>query len=184
LTTKSRSGIVGYYDTLSNFGEIRNKKLNKSKTKCRKTAYTLKNEDKFEKCLKVFKRINKLYKKLVPDHYEYQKKFIDLINPEFVIKDTIFTTVTVNRNFRTALHRDSGDLKDGFGNLIVCSEGDYTGAYTMFPQYGIGVNCVDGDFIAMNVHEWHCNSKMEGDGNRVSYVLYLREKMLKTCPRN
>ena len=183
LTTKSRSGILGYYDSVSNFGYSRNKQLNKSKIRCRKTAYTLKYLDKFEKCLKVFKRIDRIYKKLVPEYYKYQKKFSKMINPDFVIKDTIFTTVTVNKNFRTALHRDSGDLKNSFGNLVVCSEGDYEGAYTLFPQYGIGINCVEGDFIAMDVHEWHCNSETKGSGDRVSCVFYLREKMLKTCPR-
>ena len=81
------------------------------------------------------------------------------------------------------MHRDAGDLKEGFGNLVIASEGEYEGSYTMFPQYGIGVNCKQGDFLAMNVHEWHCNSKMIGNGTRVSFVFYLREKMLKTCPR-
>jgi hypothetical protein len=54
----------------------------------------------------------------------------------------------------------------------------------MFPQYGVGVECRSGDFLAMNVHEWHCNSEKKGLGNRYSFVFYLREKMLKTCPNN
>ena len=182
LTTKARSGIVGYYDTISNFGYYRSKNLN-SKIKCRTTAYTGKHMDKFKKCLPIFKRIDRIYKKLVPSYYEIQKKFINKINKDYIIKDTIFTTVTVNKNFRTALHRDSGDLKEGFGNLVIVSEGEYDGAYTMFPQYGVGVDCRSGDFLAMNVHEWHCNSKMTGSGTRVSYVFYLREKMMSTCPR-
>ena len=35
------------------------------------------------------------------------------------IPETAFSTITINRNFRTALHRDAGDYKDGFGNLTV-----------------------------------------------------------------
>jgi len=182
LTTKARSGIVGYYDTLSNFGYSANKK-SKSKVKCRTTAYTGKHMDKFKKCLPIFKRIDRIYKKLVPSFYKVQKDAINKINKDYVIKDTIFTTVTVNKNFRTALHRDGGDLKEGFGNLVIASEGEYEGAYTMFPQYGIGVDCRSGDFLAMNVHEWHCNSKMTGTGTRVSYVFYLREKMMSSCPK-
>ena len=180
LTTKARSGIIGYYDTVSNFGYSNNVK---SKIKCRTTAYTGKHMDKFKKCLPIFKKIDRIYKKLVPTYYKFQKEAINKINQDYIIKDTIFTTVTVNKNFRTALHRDAGDLKEGFGNLVIASEGEYEGSYTMFPQYGIGVNCKQGDFLAMNVHEWHCNSKMIGNGTRVSFVFYLREKMLKTCPR-
>ena len=181
LTTKARSGIVGYYDTSSNFGYTRSKHL-LSKVRCRQTAFNAKYIDKYKECLPVIKKIDRIYKKLVPKYYKTQKEAILQINTEFVIKDTIFTTVTVNKNFRTALHKDAGDLKEGFGNLVICSDGNYEGGYTMFPQYGIGVDCRDGDFLAMNVHEWHCNSKITGSGTRISYVFYLREKMLKMCP--
>jgi len=90
----------------------------------------------------------------------------------------------VNKNFRTALHCDVGDLKEGFGNLVVVSEGEYKGGYTLFPQYSVGVNCQNGDFLAMDVHQWHCNSEIEGEGTRLSFVFYLREKMIKECPLN
>lgn len=171
------SGIIGFYDNVSNFRSSREKGV-----KCRLTAFTSKHFDKFKNCLGVFKKIDRIYKKLVPKYYKIQKEAINKIDPEFVIKDTIFTTVTVNRNFRTALHRDYGDFKQGFGNLVIVSEGDYEGGYTIFPQYGVGVNCRTGDFLAMDVHEWHCNSEMKGEGKRFSFVFYLREKMLTSCP--
>jgi len=179
---KINSGVIGFYDNSSNFGSSRLKDKSNKRVKCRQTAFTSKNFEKFKNCLGVFKRIDRIYKKLVPEYYKIQKKAIDKIDPEFVIKDTIFTTVTVNRNFRTALHRDYGDFKQGFGNLVIVSEGDYEGGYTLFPQYGIGVNCRGGDFIAMDVHEWHCNSEIKGEGKRFSFVFYLREKMLTSCP--
>ena len=184
LNSKAPSGIVGYYDNKSFFGY---KNITDSLSLCRTTAYTSKYFKRFTDCLPVFKRINDIYKSLVPIYYKNQKKAILKINPEYVIKDTIFTTVTVNKNFRTALHKDSGDYKRGFGNLVVCSEGEYNGGYTLFPQYGIGIDCRNGDFLAMNVHEWHCNSIItapEGapQGIRMSFVLYLREKMINLCP--
>ena len=178
---KVHSGIIGYYDSTSNFGHHHYKD---NEIKCRLTSFTAKYFDKFQECLPIFKKIDGIYKDLVPDFYNIQENAISKISPEFVIKDTIFTTVTVNKNFRTALHCDVGDLKDGFGNLVVISEGEYTGGYTMFPQYGVGVDCRNGDFLAMDVHQWHCNSEMKGDGTRVSFVFYLREKMIKNCPLN
>jgi hypothetical protein len=163
------------------------KNITDSLSLCRTTAYTSKYFKRFTDCLPAFKRINDIYKSLVPIHYKNQKKAILKIDPEYVIKDTIFTTVTVNKNFRTALHKDSGDYKRGFGNLVVCSEGQYNGGYTLFPQYGIGIDCRNGDFLAMNVHEWHCNSaitapKDSPQGTRMSFVLYQREKMINLCP--
>jgi hypothetical protein len=178
LTTKARSGVVGFYDTGSNFGAYHNR----SGAKCRTTAYTAKHLEKYQDCLPVFKKIDRTFRRLVPVRYRIQKKAAAGIDPAFVIQDTIFTTVTVNKNFRTALHRDAGDLREGFGNLVVVSEGEYTGAYTMFPQYGVGVDCRSGDFLAMDVHAWHCNSEMSGEGTRVSLVFYLREKIVRMCP--
>ena len=181
LNTYARSGIVGYYDNNSFFGHKYKKDNN---TMCRQTAFTGKNIDKFKNCLGIFKKVDYLYENLLNEYYNIQKSFISKINPEYVIKDTVFTTVTVNKNFRTALHKDSGDLKNGFGNLLVISNGEYEGGYTLFPQYGFGVDCKNGDFLLMDVHEWHCNSPIIGNGTRISFVFYLREKMLKTCPLN
>jgi len=178
LTTKAHSGIVGFYDARSNFGYIHS-----NDEKCRITAFTARNLSKYQECLPVFRKIDRIFKGLVPEFHRLQMTAIKKLDPKFVIPGTAFTTVTVNRNFRTALHRDAGDFSDGFGNLVVCGDDDYKGAYTLFPQYGIGVDCRNGDFLAMNVHEWHCNSPLEGSGTRVSFIFYLREKMLRMCPK-
>ena len=60
--------------------------------------------------------------------------------------------------FQTALHRDAGDFKGGFGNLSVIERGKYHGGYTVFPQFGIGINLRNNDFVAMDVHQWHANT--------------------------
>ena len=183
-----RSGIIGYYDTLSMFSSFTNKSKNTNKNlRCRLTSFTGKHLDKFKNCLPVFKKVDNLYKKLVPNKYKIQKLAIKKINPKFVIKNTVFTTVTVNKNFRTALHKDSGDLKEGMGNILVVSNSDnYKGSCTMFPQYKFGIDVRNGDIAFMNVHEWHCNSKMivnkKDNVERISFVFYLREKMTRACP--
>lgn len=184
LTTSSRSGIVGFWDTLSNFGYNHDKDAKDlNAPKCRTTAYTVSHFSQYKDCLAIFQKINKIFKELVPKQYAKQKKAISLIDSQFIIPKTIFTTVTINKNFRTALHKDSGDYKDGFGNLVVASCGNYTGGYTLFPQYQFGIDCRNGDFLAMDVHTWHCNSEISGKGTRISFVFYLREKMQKACPK-
>ena len=66
-------------------------------------------------------KIDKLYKELTPEAYQRQ---LDRANkkPQLKISDTAFSTVTINRNFRTALHRDAGDFRDGFGILLLLKE--------------------------------------------------------------
>ena len=75
----------------------------------------------------------------------------------------------------------------------------------LFPQYKIAVSLGKGDFMAMDVHEWHCNTEMREESedkkfnssipeiyrndketgtqgieklySRLSFVCYLREKL-------
>ena len=77
-----------------------------------------------------------------------------------------------------------GDLKEGFGNLVVLEEkeGQYEGGCTGFPQFKVGVDCRHGDFLAMDVHEWHGNLPIQlktPDAIRLSVVCYLRTNIFK-----
>jgi hypothetical protein len=181
LTSKSTSGIIGFYDCVSNFGYTTSKSINP----CRMTAFTSKNLGTYQECLPIFQKINRLFKTLVPCYYKNQLRASNNIATEFIIPKTVFTTITVNKNFRTALHKDVGDLKDGFGIMVVVSDNDvYKGSYTLFPEYKIAIDCRNGDFLAFDVHQWHCNSEMSSADSsiRLSFIFYLREKMLNHCP--
>jgi len=149
-----------------------------------------------------------LFERLIPDAHSKQLERANK-RPHLKIPKTSFSTITINRNFRTALHKDAGDFRDGFGNLTVIERGKYHGGYTVFPQYGIGINLRNNDFCAMDVHQWHSNTPiyeteedkkyndtLEPDYNdnpevgteglykkytRLSFVCYLREKIVN-CP--
>jgi hypothetical protein len=171
---------------------------------CRLTSYTQLYFKQYNAGIPYIEKIDDLFKKLVPDRYKVQYNRAKG-NPAFQIADTSFSSVTINRNFRTGLHQDAGDLREGFGNLSVIERGKYKGGYTIFPRYKVGVNLRTGDFVAMDVHEWHCNtelfetaedkafnkklSKIHNDDEktgtlggdkpftRISFVCYLREKI-------
>ena len=190
------SNPIGFYEESNNF----------CKLPCRLTHFTRTNYDKYKEGLPFIQRINQLFQKLIPD--SYQKQF-DRANqkPHLKIPDTCFSTITINRNFRTALHKDAGDFKEGFGNLTVIERGKYHGGYTILPQFGIAVDVRTNDFLAMDVHQWHSNTpiyetkedKKYNDQlepafkdnpevgtvgiyekyTRLTFVCYLREKILK-----
>lgn len=174
------------------------------KVPCRLTSYTMRYFKNYKHGLPYIKAINECFKKLNPD--EYSKQFAAAKKqPLLHIEDTAFSSITINRNFRTALHQDDGDFKQGFGNLSVIERGKYHGGYTLFPQYGVGFNLRSGDYIAMDVHQMHCNTELyetpedkkfnkdlkniykdsEESGTlgsdkpftRISFVCYLREKI-------
>ena len=178
------------------------------KLPCRLTHFTRTNFEKYNQGFPFLQKIDKLYKQLTPEAYQRQ---LDRANkkPHLKIPDTSFSTVTINRNFRTALHRDAGDYRDGFGNLTVIERGKYHGGYTVFPQFGVGINLRNNDFVAMDVHQWHSNTPMYETPEdrkyneaipkvykdnpdigtaglyelytRISFVCYLREKLVN-CP--
>jgi len=175
------------------------------KVPCRLTSYTQTYFKGYKQGLPFIQAIDRQFKELVPESYAKQlarsKK-----QPEFRIDGTSFSSVTINRNFRTALHKDAGDYREGFGNLSVIERGKYHGGETLFPQYGVGFNLRSGDFIAMDVHQWHCNAALyetaedkefnstlpkiyehdvdtgtmgsEHSFTRISFVCYLREKLI------
>jgi len=67
---------------------------------------------------------------------------------------------------------------------VLESGAPYKGSYTGFPQYGCAVDCRQGDFLAMDVHQLHGNSPMiptDDTSMRLSLVSYLREGIVKKC---
>lgn len=147
---------------------------------CRTTMFTQKNINEYKKMIPYIQKVNETYKQYATDQYNKQKKLAEETNKDFIITDTAFTTVTVNRNFRTACHYDKGDYKNGMGNLGVLGVGNYKGGYTVIPKYGVGLDVRDGDIALFDVHELHGNTKIEkrGFAERISIVCYYRENMI------
>jgi len=172
------SNISGYYDRP--LREHRGKL--KTIVACRTTAFTLRNKDLWDSGLPFIERCSKLFKKFSPVEYKIQKKEYSTISPKIKIPKTVFTTVTSNYNWRTACHSDSGDFGGGLGNLIVVGK-DFTGGYLGFPEYKLLIKIKPGDFLLMDSHQQHCNTKIKllnPDGFRLSFVMYIRNDM-KNC---
>jgi hypothetical protein len=190
----SPSNIIGYFDK-------HDRNLKTKGAPCRLTAFNRDHPELWETALPFLKRCDELFKELIPDRHELQRNQA-AETPDFIIPETAFSTVTINYSWRTGLHKDAGDYRPGYGNLIVIEDhnnpNSYTGGYTGFPQFGVAVDVRTGDFLAMDVHEWHCNTEMFLVGNnqiqgnytqreidnkwyfnRLSVVCYLREKMIR-----
>tara|TARA_R100000773_G_scaffold22815_1_gene20113 strand:+ start:17368 stop:18282 length:915 start_codon:yes stop_codon:yes gene_type:complete len=161
------SGIVGYFDRTARFPY------------CRQTAWYEKNFNQFKTAYPYIKRISDLFSEACPEKYSAQRAISDQTHPDFMIKDTVFTTITVNKNFRTALHTDAGDYQGGLGNLAVLQAGKYTGGYTVIPRYRCAFDVRTGDVCFFNVHEYHANTEIHAQlaYERISIVCYYREHM-------
>ncbi len=149
----------------------------------RATSYTANNLEKFKMSYPFLQHLAKGFKDLLPWRYSNQMKAANKLDPEFLVPGTPFTTITVNKTFRTAAHYDAGDLNEGLSNLLVLSnDGRFTGGYLIAPEYRVAVNVRPGDLLLINNHEvMHGNTPIvcEEGSERVSLVVYFREKMLE-----
>lgn len=167
--TSVNSGIIGYFDRNARFPY------------CRQTAFNEKQFSKFKKAYPIIKFVDKMYEKLMPKHYKLQRDVADQTSKDFVIPDTAFTTVTVNKNWQTAVHTDKGDFEKGFGNLVALRKGRYTGGFFVVPKWGVAFDIQNCDLLLVDVHQWHGNTpiiKIDEEATRVSLVMYYRKKMI------
>jgi hypothetical protein len=182
LNPKIMTNIIGFFDRMGPSQKVvfRNKGIH-LKNSVRETRFNVDYPENFKKTLPLIREIDRQYEINVPDHYKKQRAKAD--ETHFKIKGTSFTTITLNVNFKTTIHKDKGDDPDGFGNLsVIEKDGRYKGGETCLPQYGVGVDVRMGDVLFMNVHHYHGNLPihyLDKDAKRFSIVCYLRYNIWK-----
>lgn len=170
------SGILGYYDKLTPQMKSMLGGVNQAG---RATAFVRHYADRWKSLLPLFQQISKEYKNICPRHYNCQKRAMSNVHKDLMIPRSVFTTITINKNWRTSTHTDKGDFKEGMSCLVILGK-HFKGGYLGFPRLGIVVQLEHGDMILMNSHEPHCNTELDldvngkGCGVRYSVVCYLR----------
>ena len=164
------TGIVGYYDYSTTPQTL----------KCRETSYTRKNFSLVAStCTEFMKALDLVYKKNAPLHHKLQKTAAP---PEYQLFGTAFSTLTVNKNFRTAAHTDQGDFKAGFGVVAVLA-GEFSGCHLAIPKLKKAFNIRPGDVLLFDTSLEHGNTEVRSPDlcwERISIVAYLRTKLLST----
>jgi hypothetical protein len=163
------SGIAGYFDRNPRFPF------------CRQTAFLISEAAAWKRFLPYIARADEGFREFMPDRWEVQREHASRTASDWVIPQSTFTTVTVNKNFQTATHKDAGDLHSGFGVMSCLRNDKYDGAYLVFPAYRVAVNFAHGCLCLADVHEWHSNTgfkNMRAGYERITLVFYYREKMI------
>ena len=163
----AKDGVLGYLDE-NNFSP------------CRLTAYTRNHWEQFgSTVLPYIQRVDSVFRSHMPERRDAQLSVAGT-TPGYTIEGTSFSTVTVNLNFATACHRDSGDLPEGAGVITCFTSGEFTGGTLVFPKWNLGFNLSTGDVLLCNVHELHGNLPLVGEKGkyqRLSCVFYYRRKL-------
>ena len=171
---KVLSGIAGYFDRNAHYDF------------CRTTAFNKQNLDKFNQAMPLIESVDKGFKEFVPERHKKQMEMIRATDPNYRIGNTAFTTITINKDYRTAYHYDAGDYPKGFGNLVAYCR-DIEPMHLVLPKYGIGVHLDTNDLLLVDVHELHGNTEFIPCGPnpvRLSFVMYYRENMWKCLSPN
>lgn len=163
------SGIIGYFDRSTRMPF------------CRQTSFVISEAASWQRFLPYIERADEGFREFMPDRWAAQSEYANRTASDWVIPQSTFTTVTVNKNFQTATHKDAGDLQAGFGVMSCLRNNKYDGAYLVFPAYRIAVDFAHASLCLADVHEWHSNtgfSKIQIGYERITLVFYYREKML------
>ncbi|WP_242883991.1 hypothetical protein [Actinomadura litoris] len=164
-------------------------------TYCRLTAWTGDHLPAYEQLRPLLRSMSAALADHVPDRWAAQAEHVARTHRDYIVPDTVFSTITVNNTYSTGVHQDAGDLAAGFSTLAVLRRGAYTGGRLVFPEWRVSVDMADGDLILMDAHQWHGNTRMECPhglnddrmrkccgAERISVVAYFRERMTGCGP--
>lgn len=148
----------------------------------RLASYNDHNPELFARGVPFLQTLDRAFAELLPQRHSAQKDFVESLDEHFRIADTVFTTLTINKTFRTAAHLDAGDYAPGFSNLLVLSNDDnFTGGYLVLPEFRIAINVRPGDLLLIANHTAiHGNTPIvlgSETSERISVVAYAREDL-------
>ena len=118
LCNSSNSIVAGYINGKALSDYKKPNQIQSEPTKGRLTAFSKNQPEAWDQFLPLLDYVNNLFLDICPEQYQLQNQ--ELEDCPYRIGDSIFTTVTVNYNFRTACHKDKGNLKNSVSAFIVC----------------------------------------------------------------
>lgn len=145
---------------------------------CRQTAFTSEETKAWQATIPYAQHVDDVFAETLPAVHAFQMKEAGRASQDFVVPGTCFTTITVNRNWQCAYHKDRGDLAGSFGVMTIFRAGKYKGGMLVFPDWRLAVDYQTGDVLFANVHAWHGVTRMVGLKNhweRMTMVFYFRD---------
>ena len=129
-------------------------------------------------------RIAAIYQEHLPEAYAYNLRLLrENVHADWRPNDTPFTTCNFNINHAIKYHRDSGNFKGVFSNVLILKDG-IEGGQLVFPELGIAFEQADGALGIFDGQKWvhgvTALQKLKPSGYRASIVYYALSGM-KNC---
>ena len=187
----SKSNTIGYLDTAKRAGCISGTHLSR---------YNLDYPDRYEKSIPLIEKISNEVEQIDKSVFINN---LEILNPEYKIGNSCFSTVTINSSWQSACHRDANNGSDSLAAMLVLTDpkndNHYIGGYFLLPEFKMAFNVRHGDVIICDTQKYlHCNSPLEPSEpnkivgnytaqvisnnwylNRLSVVCYLKKLCLK-----
>lgn len=111
---------------------------------CRFSNKTTEEKQNFNKLFTFQKTLCEIYKKYLPELYEYDlNKARETVNDDYRLIDSPYTTANINVNHAIKYHKDTGNIKESFSNVLILKE-HCTGGELVLPDYRIALEQADG----------------------------------------
>jgi hypothetical protein len=134
---------------------------------CHETPLTVARPELLGRSELLVKRVDRLYAQFMPRCHAKQQAVVDQV-PRWRLWDTAFTTIYIAKNFRTAYHRDTGNMRGVMSALM--PTGRFTGGELILPCWRIAIAFIPGDLLLFDPQQLHGNLPFEGE--RLSAIFY------------
>ena len=139
---------------------------------CHKTRLAKRHPEMLEGNRLLIELVDRLYKEHALLFHSKQRAEIEKV-PQWGIWNTAFSTIYLARNFRTAYHRDGGNLKGVMTALMPL--GRFTGGELVIPRWRIAFPLCPGDLLLFDPYHLHGNLPIQGE--RISAAFYCEERI-------
>jgi hypothetical protein len=143
---RTRSGMLGYLDATPD-------------KSFQKTRLTKKHPKMLRRNKTLIELVDKLYKQYMRDIYAIQRTEVRKA-PRCRLWHTVFSTIYLAKNFRTAYHTDHGNLHCVMTALMPM--GNFTGGELVLPRWRIAFRLKPGDLLFFDPQQLHGNLRFEG----------------------
>jgi Oxygenase domain of the 2OGFeDO superfamily len=142
---------------------------------CHKTPLSVRHPEMLDGNKPLIELVDALYRQHASTFYAKQRSVIEQA-PRWRLWLTVFSTIYVAKNFRTAYHFDSGNLPGVMSALMPM--GKFTGGELVIPRWRIAIAYRPGDLLFFDPQQLHGNLPFEGE--RLSAVFYC-ERRIAEC---
>jgi hypothetical protein len=165
------SGVMGYYDRYPRIPY------------CRCCAFNEQHPEVWAACQPLIRAVNEVHRLYDTPSWQTLRDISKDCSKDFIIPGTVYSTITVNKNYRTAYHHDGRNVAEGKSAMLLIRQGKIKGGVLVLPAYKLGVPLETGDVVIFNgAADLHGNTfitPLTKDAQRCTLVHYFRKGMLE-----